>query len=122
MISAKTRNLIQAISIDGNVADKYFAVTSDAPRNTVEARINAMPRNGRSARAGAVRAADFFLGKGNGALSSLAAAAGGGVNVDLGAEIIESGRQVKNDKWRTATRSENRQPICAIARGDWPQP
>jgi hypothetical protein len=35
--------------------------------------------NGRSARAGAAGAADFFSGKGNGALSSLAAAAGGGV-------------------------------------------
>jgi hypothetical protein len=38
-----------------------------------------MPRNGRSARAGAVRATDFFFsGNGNGTLSSLAAAAGGG--------------------------------------------
>ena len=55
IISANTRNLIQAISIDGNVADRYFAVTSEAPRNTVEARINAMPRNGRSARASAER-------------------------------------------------------------------
>ena len=36
MISAKVRNLIQAISIDGSVADRYFAVTSEAPRNTVE--------------------------------------------------------------------------------------
>jgi hypothetical protein len=41
-----------------------------------------MPRNGRSARAGAERSADFFSGKG--ALSSLAAAAGGGVTVELG--------------------------------------
>src|SRR5712675_3115548 len=88
MISANTRNLIQAISIDGNVADRYFAVTSEAPRNTVEARINAMPRNGRSARAGALRAADFFSGNGSGALSSLAAAAGGGVTFELSAEII----------------------------------
>src|SRR5665647_168711 len=84
MISANTRNLIQAISIDGNVADRYFAVTSEAPRNTVEARISAMPRNGRSDRAGATRAADFFSGNGNGALSSLAAAAGGGVTAELG--------------------------------------
>src|SRR6202048_5584544 len=79
MIIANTRNLIQAISIEGSVADRYFAVTSDAPRNTVEARIIAIPRNGRSARAGAVRAADFFSGKDDAALSSLAAAAGGGV-------------------------------------------
>src|SRR5260370_575745 len=57
MISANTRNRIQAISIDGSVADRYFDVTSDIPRNTVEARISAMPRNGRSARAGAVRLA-----------------------------------------------------------------
>jgi hypothetical protein len=84
MISANTRNLIQAISIEGNVADRYLAVASEAPRNTVDARISAMPRNGRSARAGAERSADFFSGKGNGALSSLAAAAGGGVTVELG--------------------------------------
>src|ERR1700722_10105212 len=82
MISANTRNLIQAISIEGSVADRYFAVTSEQPRNTVEARISAMPRNGRSARAGAGRAADFFSGKGNAALSSLAAA-GGGVTAEL---------------------------------------
>src|SRR6266850_171451 len=42
MINAKTRNRIHAISIDGSVADRYFAVTSEAPRNTVEARISAM--------------------------------------------------------------------------------
>src|SRR5260370_25905114 len=83
MISANTRNLIQAISIEGSVADRYFAVTSDAPRNTVDARISAMPRNGRSARAGAVRAADFFSGKDDAALSSLAAAAGGGGQFEL---------------------------------------
>ena len=46
MISANVRNLIQAISIDGSVADRYFAVTSEAPRNTVEARISAMPLKG----------------------------------------------------------------------------
>src|SRR5258706_3552677 len=80
MISANTRNRIHAISIDGNVVDRYFAVTSEVPRNTVDARISAMPRNGRSARAGTVRAADFFSGKGNGALSSLAAVAAGGGN------------------------------------------
>src|ERR1035441_7332478 len=85
MISAKARNRIHAISIEGGVADRYFAVTSEAPRKTVEARISAMPRNGRSARAGAGRVADFFSGRGNEALSSLAAAAGGGVPVALGA-------------------------------------
>src|ERR1700726_1355126 len=84
MISANTRNLIQAISIEGKVADRYFAVTSEAPRNTVDARIRAMPRNGRSARAGATRAVDFFSDKGTEALSSLATAAGGGVTVELG--------------------------------------
>src|SRR6516165_12687618 len=36
MIAAKTRNLIQAISIEGNVPERYLAVTSEAPRNTVE--------------------------------------------------------------------------------------
>src|ERR1700719_4251091 len=68
MISANTRNLIQAISIEGSVAERYFAVTSEQPRNTVEARISAMPRNGRSARAGATLAG-FSSGNGNGALS-----------------------------------------------------
>src|SRR3979409_1199778 len=34
MISANTRNLIHAISTEGNVADRYFAVTSEAPRKT----------------------------------------------------------------------------------------
>jgi hypothetical protein len=39
-----------------------------------------MPLKGRSARAGALRkVADFFSGNGSGALSSLAATAGGGV-------------------------------------------
>src|ERR1700687_4859687 len=95
MISANTRNRIQAISIEGSVADRYFAVTSEAPRNTVDARISAMPRNGRSARAGAVRAANFFSGKGNGALSSLAAAAGRGVTVELGCRNYRIGRAAK---------------------------
>src|SRR2546430_13998321 len=81
MISANTRNLIQVISIGGSDAARYFAVTSDKPRNTVEARISAMPLNGRSLCADAFGAADLGLrsGKGIGALSSLAAAAGGGV-------------------------------------------
>src|ERR1700712_298331 len=79
MISANDRNLIQAISIDGRVAERYFAVTSEVPRNIVETRISAIPLNGRSARAGAGFAAGFFSGKANGPLSSLAAAAGGGV-------------------------------------------
>jgi hypothetical protein len=85
MISAKTRNRIHAISIEGNVADRYFAVTSDMPRNTVEARISAMPRNGLSARAGTAGAAGFFSGKGSGTRSSLAVAADGGVKIKLGA-------------------------------------
>jgi len=38
----------------------------------------------RQAAAGAVRAIDFFSGKGNEALSSLAAAAGGGVTFNSG--------------------------------------
>jgi hypothetical protein len=91
MISPNTRNLIQAISIEGSVADRYFDVTSEVPRNTVDARISAIPRNGRSARAGAARAADFFSGKGDGALSSLAAAAGGGVKIELGRKIYRIG-------------------------------
>jgi hypothetical protein len=85
MISAKTRNRIHAISIEGSVADRYFAVTSEMPRNTVEARISAMPRNGRSARAGTAGAAGSSSGKGNGRRSRLAVAADGGVKIQLGA-------------------------------------
>src|SRR5436305_9008846 len=84
MIIANTRNRIQAISIDGSVAERYFAVTSEQPRNTVDAKIKAIPRNGRSARAGAERAATFLFGNGNEALSSLAAVAEGGVTMKLG--------------------------------------
>src|SRR5260370_42671291 len=108
MISANTRNLIQAIAIDGSVAERYFAVTSEAPRNTVEARISAMPRNGRSARAGAARAVDFFSGKGNEARSSLAAAAGGGGKVGLQAEIITAGGNAKNNNMLASKSAENR--------------
>jgi hypothetical protein len=67
-------------------------VTSEQPRNTVEARINAMPRNGRSARAGAERAATFLFGNGNEARSSLAAVAEGGVTMKLGRNNNRIGR------------------------------
>src|SRR5262245_32659773 len=90
MISANTRNLIQVISIGGSDDERYFAVTSDRPRNTVEARISAMPLNGRSARAGAFGLAGLRSGKGTGALSSLAAAAGGGFTADSRGGKIES--------------------------------
>ena len=73
MINANTRKRIQAISIEGSVADRYFAVTSETPKNTVDARISAMPRNGRSLRAGATAAG--FSGNGRGAQSRLGAAA-----------------------------------------------
>src|SRR5581483_5993182 len=87
MISANTRKRSQAISIEGSDAERYFAVTSETPRNTVEDRISAMPLNGRSERAGARETADFFS-DGREALSSLAAtAAGGGVTANLGREI-----------------------------------
>jgi hypothetical protein len=42
-----------------------------------------------------VRAADFFSGKGKGVLSSLAAAAGGGVTVELWAQEYRIGRRPK---------------------------
>src|SRR4051794_38067940 len=114
MIIANTRNRIQAISIDGKVADRYFAVTSEQPRKTVDARISAMPRNGRSARAGAEQAAGFLFDKGNEARSSRAAVAEGGVTLKLGAITIESGEALKNDNSHEATRPENRKPICTF--------
>jgi hypothetical protein len=94
MIRANTRKRIHAISIEGNVADKYFAVTSEVPRNTVDARINAIPLNGRSVRAGARRADGFRSGKGNGSLASLAAAAVGGVTIKTLADV-DSGSAMK---------------------------
>src|SRR5258707_1476896 len=96
MISANTRKRIQASSIDGKLAERYFAVTSEAPKNTVEARISAMPLNGRSARAGAFRAADFFSGNVNGALSSRAAVAMGGFTANSKAVNLESGEALNN--------------------------
>src|SRR5215475_12122690 len=84
MISANTRNLIQVISIGGSDDERYLAVTSDRPRKMVEARISAMPLNGRSARDGAFGEAGLRSGKGTGALSSLAAAAGGGFTAHRG--------------------------------------
>lgn len=123
MISANTTKRIQAISIDGRLADRYFAVTSDVPRNTVEASTSAMPRNGRSARAGADRAADFLAGNGNAARSSLAAAAGGGVTGRTRVEIKfkESDEFLRNDKRHRSATTEIRQPICAITRGSTSQ-
>src|SRR3954454_3358820 len=97
MIIANTRNRIQAISIDGNVTERYFAVTSEQPRKIVDARISAMPRNGRSARAGAERAAFFWFAKGNEAASSRAAVAEGGVKVKLGQRKNESGEACTDD-------------------------
>ena len=46
MMTAKVTNLIQVISIEGNVAERYFEVTSEVPRNIVESRISAIPLNG----------------------------------------------------------------------------
>jgi hypothetical protein len=92
MINANTRNRIQAISIDGSVADRYFAVTSEHPRKIVDASMSAMPRNGLSARAGAERAASFLFDNGIEALSSLAAVAEGGVTVKLGRNNNRIGR------------------------------
>src|SRR5258708_37380696 len=77
MISANTRNRIHAISIEGNVAERYFAVTSETPRKTVDARISAIPLNGRSVRAGARRAAGFRSSAGSGSPARPAGAAGG---------------------------------------------
>ena len=92
-----------------------------------------MPLNGRSARAGALgalalagalAAADFFSGKGNGALSSLAATAGGGVTAISKGNNYRIGRSFKkghldgNDKvWKRDTdmRDCARRPAAAGA-------
>src|SRR5689334_8493556 len=113
MISANTRKRTQAISIEGRLAERYFAVTSETPRNVVESRISAMPLKGWSVRAGAPPGADFSSDRGSGALSSLAttagffsgndkwalsslaAAAGGGVTRNTRAEIFESSESPK---------------------------
>src|SRR5215471_4100994 len=80
MITAKVTKRIKVISIEGRVEERYFDVTSEVPRKIVESRISAMPFKGRSVRAGARRRlADFCSGRGKETLSSLAAAAGGGV-------------------------------------------
>jgi hypothetical protein len=127
MIRPNTRKRSHAISIDGKVADRYFAVTSEVPRNTVETRISVMPRNGRSARAGAAGAPGFFAGEDfsdedTGTRSSLAAAADGGVTEQTRAKVkaIEADENPTNDKRCRSTRTENRQRICAIASGDLP--
>ncbi len=90
MIIAKTRKRSQAISIEGRLDDRYFAVTSEVPRKIVDSRISAMPRNGRSARAeprrGVLSGADFSDDV-KGIWSSLTAAAGGGVT---GGELGEN--------------------------------
>ena len=76
MMIRKIRNRIQAISIDGSVAERYFEVASDVPRKMPDNRSNAIPRNGRSTRVGATFFAGFSSGSANSALSSLKAAAG----------------------------------------------
>src|SRR5438132_11732487 len=111
MIRANTRKRIHAISIEGNVADRYFAVTSEVPRNTVDARINAIPLNGRSVRAGARRTDGFRSGKGNGSLASLAATAVGGVTIKTlcGCRLR---KRHEDDNCIGAATPENRMPIC----------
>src|SRR6185437_8015621 len=128
MIRPNTRKRSHAISIDGNVDDRYFAVTSEVPRKIVESRISAMPRNGRSARAGAAAASGLRPGAGadfsgddssddvTGTWSSRAAAAGGGVTGanSEGNGNNRIGEALENGKGPPPTRTENRQPICAI--------
>jgi hypothetical protein len=64
MISANTTKRTQAISIEGNVLERYFAEVSDVARKMVDSRISAMPRNGWSARAAARRGTGGFEGDG----------------------------------------------------------
>src|SRR6185437_9792292 len=76
MIIANTRKRSQAISIEGRLVERYFAVTSEVPRKIVESRISAMPLKGRSARAGPRRSSAFASGNGSGAASTVAEIAG----------------------------------------------
>src|SRR6185312_13995483 len=135
MISANTRKRSHAISIEGRLADRYFAVTSETPRNVVESRISAMPLKGRSARAGARRTAGFcsgggrgarsslaavaglFSDNGNGALSSLAAAAGGGVTAktNIRAEDSEFSNRVRPQKTTNGPRRQHPIAGCRYA-------
>jgi hypothetical protein len=55
------------------------------------------------------------LDNGNRALSSLAAAACGGVTGQTRALKIRIGERLKSQHWHAPTTSENRQPICAIS-------
>jgi hypothetical protein len=68
----------------------------------VEARINAMPRKGLSARGGAVLLADFSSSNGNGILSSLSAAAGDGSKLENFTRIEPA--PPKNAIWTFTTR------------------
>ena len=82
-----------------------------------------MPRNGRSARAGAVRFAGLLLRQGQ--WSTVQPGGCGlwrGHGKTLARQIIELGeaRQTTTNR-RRSTRSENRQPICAIGRGGSPR-
>src|SRR6185503_19947093 len=117
MISANTRKRSHAISIEGRLADRYFAVTSETPRNVVESRISAMPLKGRSARAGARRTAGFCSDNGIGALSSLAAAAGGGVTAktNIRAEDSEFSNRVRPQKTTNGPRRQHPIAGCRYA-------
>ena len=97
MIRPNTRKRSQAISIDGMLDDRYFAVTSDVPRKIVDSKISAMPRNGRSARAGADFSGDDKSEEVTETWSSRAAAADGGVTgaSSEAMEIIESAKPYK---------------------------
>src|SRR5215510_86196 len=116
MISANTRNRIQVISIGGSDAERYFAVTSERPRNTVEARISAIPLNGRSARADTLGFEGLRWGRDTDALSSLAAAAGGGFTVGL-KRWKSNLTATENANRRLFTRHDCGMPICAARDG-----
>src|SRR5947208_2281192 len=79
-----------------------------SPRKTIEARIRAMPRNGRSALAGAVRLACGLSAKV--ALSSLAVVAVGGITGELGGKSSTQLRLSKTiiDRARQAPKTGSR--------------
>jgi hypothetical protein len=102
-IIANTRNRIQAISIEGKLCDRYFAMASEHAKNTVDPMIKAMPRNGRSARAGAERLSALVRGA-----DSLVNSKAGICGLEIGLRCCEGSNQISPDQ--TTIEHQRQQP------------